>query len=142
MQGIFFSMKATFPKHERLTLRKDFLVLRKKGKKIPSETVYAYYYLSRSETRNDYLKAAFIISKKNIKRANKRNLLRRRMREAFRKHKFSLVKILQENNLSLKILFIYGKKELANYASLEREILKILSSLEKKIKAQISLWNL
>ncbi len=127
-------MPYKFPKHEKLTRRKDFEILRNEGKKIPSETVYAYYYLAFSQEKNDYLKVAFIIGKRKFKKANKRNLLRRRLREAFRLHKNTLVQKLQEKNLSLKLLFVYGKKEIQDFSVLEKEVKKILFVLEELIK--------
>lgn len=76
------------------------------------------------------VKASFTVSKRNFKRAVKRNHLKRLMRESYRLNKGELARVLDEKNEQLAIMFIYAVKELKDYDTVEKGMLKSLEKLK------------
>jgi len=76
----------------------------------------------------------FTVPKRNFKLAVDRNLIRRRIKEAYRKNKHALYQYLEENNLQLAIVIIYiGKKEIS-YSEIEEKIILSLQKVQIKIQ--------
>ena len=72
------------------------------------------------------------IPKKRIRHAVQRELLRRRVREAYRLHRRTLLyDALQAANVSLDLAFIYVGNEVADYALIERKMISLLERLSK-----------
>lgn len=68
----------------------------------------------------------FSVPKKFHKRANKRNLLRRRMREAYRLNK----SLLAEGGVrGADLALVYSVKDVAEYKRIENAIRKIISQI-------------
>ena len=75
--------------------------------------------------------AGFTVSKRNFKKAVKRNLLKRKMREAYRLNKsiiYNLDPIKQ-----VAVMFIYSSKEIEDYQTIESGMVKALKKLSRKI---------
>ena len=68
------------PLENRLLLRRDFELIKKRGKKIQGEL----FGLLVLKTQNDYSRLGFILSTKLSKKAVKRNRAKRQLREAVR----------------------------------------------------------
>ena len=79
---------------------------------------------SKSEERG--VEVLFSVPKKFHKRANKRNLLKRRMREAYRLNRQLLVEKLGTQAKELDLALIYSAKELHSYKTIENVIRKVL----------------
>ena len=71
----------------------------------------------------------FSTPKKFLKRANKRNKVRRRMREAYRLNKELLLS--GEKKRMMQIALIYSSKEVIDYNTIENATKKILENLAK-----------
>lgn len=110
--------------NEKLKSKKDIDLLFKKGKSINSFPIRAIY-LQKNEETNTSIKAGVTVSKKNIKLAVNRNLIKRRMREAYRLNN----QHLKNKQLGLDIMFIYSAKEILPYNLIERKIKVLLTRL-------------
>lgn len=77
--------------------------------------------------------AAFAVSKRNFKRAVKRNLLKRRMREAYRLNKNLLYDELTAKNLYISIMFIFVGKDLLEFATIEKAMISTLKKVAGKV---------
>ena len=70
----------------------------------------------------------FSTPKKFHKRANRRNTLRRRMREAYRLNKGILLEH-SEVNRHLQVALIYSSKEILDYKTIENATKRILQNI-------------
>jgi len=122
----------TLHKEERLCSEKLIGELFSSGESFLSYPLKVVFL--KSELPQSYpVQAAFTVSKRNFKRAVKRNLLKRRMREAYRLNKPSFYDEIAGKGLQIAIMFVYIGKDLAEYAIIE----KAMISAFKKVTAKI-----
>lgn len=88
-----------------------------------------YLYFAESDTEHS-VRVLFSVPKRYHKRANKRNLLRRRTKEAYRLNRYLLT---ADRPLSIDLALIYSSKEPADYRRIEHALRKILKSITEKI---------
>jgi ribonuclease P protein component len=81
------------------------------------------------------VKAAFSVSKRNFKRAVKRNYLKRIMREAYRQNRSGLLSLLNEQGFQLSLMFIYAAKEVKDYQTVEKGMVKAFEKLKSSLSA-------
>ena len=121
----------TFSKIERLCSKKAIDVLFSKGKSINQFPIKLIYI--ESEFEGEFpIRTMFVVPKKKHKRANKRNLLKRRMREVYRLQKHTLYSKLE--NKKYDIMYIMLSNELIEYAEIEKKI----TSLNEKFITAVS----
>jgi ribonuclease P protein component len=75
----------------------------------------------------------FSVPKKFFKRANKRNLLRRRMKECYRVSKHSLVEQASTRGVRVHIALIYSTKDIADYNTINDAVNRILEQIRERL---------
>jgi len=73
------------------------------------------------------------VSKRNFKTAVMRNLIKRKMREAYRLNKYLLLDQISSLNIKVPMMLIYTGKELIPYNEMELKIKQILLRLAKQL---------
>jgi ribonuclease P protein component len=117
-----------YTKNEKLKSKKDIEHLFKKGKSVNAFPIRVIH-VKKAEPKGILINAGVTVSKKNIKLAVHRNLIKRRIREAYRLNNSELKEHLKKNELEVNVMFIYGAKEILPYALIEEKIKVLLTRL-------------
>jgi ribonuclease P protein component len=117
-----------FKKEERLKSKKQMEKLFSEG------SAFLAYPLKVVHANVDFeghypARATFAVSKKLFKKAVKRNLIKRRIREAYRLNKQQLYSAL--SGQKKVIVFIYIGKEILDYRTIEKAMLRSIAMLIK-----------
>jgi ribonuclease P protein component len=121
----------SFCKEERLCSKKIIDRLFAEGKSVFVFPLKLVYLETELQTKTP-VQAGFAVSKKNFKRAVQRNLIKRRMREAYRLQKAFFYNAL--NEVQLAVFFVYTAKEITDYTVIESAIKKGLKKLVRESK--------
>ena len=133
------TQKLTLNKKERLKSRKLIDKLFKGGQSLfthPCKLLYLkdpHLEDESLEMLDNSLLFSVTIPKRKMRSATDRNLLKRRIREAFRLHKLPLETKLASKNVTVCLMFIYIESEVKEYAVIEKGITKLLKKLDEAI---------
>ena len=116
----------TLPKKERLCGKKGIESLLARGRHGNAGAIRYIYALDNGE---EYNRILISVPKKLFKRAVKRNLLKRRIRESWRRLKGGL-----DSEYGVDILFMYSTKEILSYQEIYDCISGIVGRLSEKMK--------
>ncbi|MBQ7773215.1 MAG: ribonuclease P protein component [Bacteroidales bacterium] len=123
-------MPATFTKEERLSSFREIQALMKEGKTLFHYPFKAVYLFPKADITTDTSEAknAIMVSvpKRNFKRAVKRNLLKRRIREGYRLNK-ELLEAPQ--GCKAHLLFVYVSKDIMEYSHIERKMKELMQQI-------------
>ena len=117
------SLGNTLSKSERLYCRKDISELLARGK---YGNLPGMRYCIRKETGAPQNRILVSVPKKYFKRAVKRNLLKRRIRESFRLQKSAL-----PSGGGVDIMFIYNTKEVLSFSEIKSLVGQVLEIASK-----------
>ena len=121
-----------FPKKQKLCGEKVIERLFANGKSISEKQFRAIWNF---EKNNDQVcvKSLIVVSKKRLKLAVERNVVKRRIKEAYRLQKKQLEYFLESTNQQLNLAIIYQQEEILDYKTLEEKINLLLSRLIKEL---------
>lgn len=124
----------TLSKDERIHSKKTIETLFNRGSE--SFVVYPFRLVYRFDPEGEQARAAILcsVSKKKFKRANKRNHVKRQIKEAYRLNKLPLLKALEEANKSIAIAFLYLPGSLKDSEDIHRKMHEALDQLAEKIR--------
>lgn len=126
----------TLSKAERLKSYKKIRLLFEKGQKLKLYPIVVYYHIKQSSSAsldNRTVQMGVSVGTRYFKKAVDRNLIKRRIREAYRKNNAALKRELMKNESSLDVFFVYTTTELFAYDQLESTMVKVLQVLQEKI---------
>ena len=121
-----------FPKKQKLCSETVIKEMFSNGKSFTTSAVRLVWKEDNNEDEVT-VKSIIVVPKKKIRLAVKRNIIRRRMKEAYRLNKVELETILKSKNLQLSIALIYQNGKILPYNSIVEEIKLILGRLSKEI---------
>jgi ribonuclease P protein component len=128
------NIPGNIPDRLRFTLKKEERLCSRKliGKLFAAGSAFLIYplkvvHLEMDATGTFPVKAGFAVGTKNFKRAVRRNLIKRRMREAYRLNKHLLVSAGQLTPRA--VMFIYVGKKVFDYHTIEKSMVRSLSRI-------------
>ncbi|HBE40787.1 MAG TPA: ribonuclease P protein component [Bacteroidales bacterium] len=125
--------RETFRKAERLCSRKTIEYLFGYGNSF--YTAFFKVIWAETELNSPFpARVALMVPKKGISRAVSRNLLKRRMKEAYRRNKYFLYEFLNSENIRIALIVIFRKEKVEEYTILETAVNELLNKLIKTIK--------
>ena len=121
-----------FPKKQKLCNKNSIERLFENGKSISEKPFRAIWDF---ETKKDEIciQTVIIVSKKRLKLAVERNLIKRRVKEAYRLHKRKMEVFLENNNKRINLAIIYQQGRTLDYKEIEKKINLILTRLIKEL---------
>lgn len=126
-------MTHTFRKPERLCSKKAIEALFERGSSFFSYPFQVIWIESPNEIPFPS-QVAISVTKKSFKRAVKRNLIKRRIREAYRINKQTLYEYLVKSNKKIIFIIIYKGDIIPDYLSVERSVKEIIERLILEVK--------
>ncbi|MDR0660627.1 MAG: ribonuclease P protein component [Prevotellaceae bacterium] len=126
----------TFRKHERLCSQTAISQLIREGKTL-NHYPFRLLYLEVSDRKDGStspVRLAISVPKRSFKRAVKRNLLKRRIREVYRINKSSLYQCAEAGNIRVNLLLVYVSAEIFPYNEIERKLVALLQRLSKRLE--------
>ena len=122
-----------FTKAERLSSKKEITALFNEGKSFAiSHIRVVYRFLPKQEERPNAILVS--VPKKYFKHAVDRNLLKRRIREAYRLNKG----LLQSMPARVEFMLLYQKRRIATFAEIEEIVKKALERILSEACAEAS----
>ena len=120
--------RETFEKSERLCSRKTIGTLFEEGNIFYNSPLKVVWNKSQDSTSGP-AQVAFSVSKRGFRLAVTRNLIKRRMREAYRKNKITLYDHLLSQNIKIVFVVILRGNAVPDYLTIEKSIKEMIGKL-------------
>ena len=130
------SNRQTLSKSERLKSYKRIRLLFAEGQKFKVLPLLVFYQIEQKtevDFKGDALQMGVSVGARYFKKAVDRNLLKRRIREAYRKNNQQLKEMLSIKNRQMAVFFVYTQNEICDYAQIAVSMNKAIQLLEEKI---------
>lgn len=126
-------MEFTLGKEERLKSNLSIQELLKQGKTVSSYPLKMYWDFSPDPQQKYPARAAISVPKRKFRRAVDRNLMKRRIREAYRLNKHILYDTLDQRQQKIQLIILLLSDEFIPYTQLEKGIRELLLKLVNKL---------
>ena len=117
--------KNSFTKVERLCSKKLFAELFENGNAFYSFP-FRVVWIFNPSTNSSVSQIAISVPKRTFKKAVDRNLIKRRIKEAFRIDKHQLYDYLESNNKQIIFVLIYREATITDYLTTEKAVRNML----------------
>lgn len=125
--------KETFDKSERLCSTKIISGLFENGNTFHTHLFKVVWNLSPVLLPHP-AQIAFSVSKRGFRLAVTRNLIKRRMREAYRKSKYLLYEFLAAQNKQIVLIVIIRGDKVPDFMTIEKSIYEMISRLMSQVR--------
>ncbi len=125
--------RETFHKSERLCSQKIISALFENGNIIYTSLFKLIWLISPLNLPSP-AQAAFSVSKKSFRKAVTRNLIRRRMREAYRKIKFNLYSLLETEHIRITFVIIFRGNTVVDFSVVDNAMKEVIGKLSSQIR--------
>lgn len=122
-----------FTKKEILSSKRSIAELFDQGDRI-FHFPFVLVFAEENKTQKFPAEILFSVPKKKIKLAVKRNLLKRRLREIYRKNKSDFYTYLTTINKQFNLVLVYSHNDIESYEFLEKRWLELLSKWKKHLE--------
>ncbi|MDY6122854.1 MAG: ribonuclease P protein component [Porphyromonas sp.] len=123
----------SLPKQERLYLRERIARLYREGSSFVSYPLRILWLAEEKMDEEAHLCMMVSVAKRRFKRANKRNRVKRLVREAHRLRKPSLMEKLCEQGLRVDVAYMMISDDLPEYDTIARAVTKAFARIEKEL---------
>jgi ribonuclease P protein component len=121
-------IKETFDKSERLCSRKTLGMLFETGN-IFHNSLFKVVWDKVQNPIQGPAQVAFSVSKRGFRLAVTRNLVKRRMREAYRRNKSTLYSHLLSQNIQIVFIVIIKGNSVPDYLTIEKSVRDLINKL-------------
>ncbi len=119
-------------KDERISGKLTFQKIISDGKSYFKYPFKFYWRFSNGDQKYP-IQIGISISKKNIKKANKRNLMKRRIREVYRLNKHIFYKKPEDENIRIQLLIIFLADKPISFIEIRNSLITCLNDLILKV---------
>ena len=128
--------RQTLSKNERLKSYKRIRLLFAEGQKMRVQSLLIYFQFQPTipdAPALSHLQMGVTVGARYFKKAVDRNLIKRRIREAYRKNNNAIKSVLAEHKMNMDVFFVYTHAEVLLYNQIESSMQKALQLLTDKI---------
>lgn len=122
-----------FSKINRLTSKTQIQRIFTEGNRL-YEAPFSVLFLNNINSDDSNLQIAISVPKKKITSAVKRNLIKRRIREAFRTQNENLISQLEKHDRKIILMIIYSDTKPQNFSLIKSKISLTLQRLSNQIR--------
>ena len=126
----------TFPLKEHLKSKSVIDRLYAEGASVTSYPLRAVFLEQSSDKQESTAAILISVAKRRFRHAVDRNLMKRRIREAYRTEKHQFVESLENNNLKMAVAILYIDTKKSSTLFLRKKMGKLLSSILSKAGIQ------
>ena len=121
-----------FTKEERLCSKTTIEKLYADGKSVAAYPLRAVYLALEPADNEPTVSILFSVPKKRFKHAVDRNLVKRRLREAYRLNKHTFIEEMQQQGKRMAISILYLDKQHHSFKHLQYKLVKLLKAIAEK----------